>query len=74
MLEFIVVAIFLWLLVKVIGFGLKLTWGLAKIAAGILVVLAMPALVLSLLFAGGLLLLLPVGLLAVAAIILRACL
>lgn len=73
MFEILAVIVFLWLLVKVIGFALKLTWGLAKIAASILIGLALPLLVVSLVFAGGLLLLLPVGLLVIAAIVLRAC-
>lgn len=74
MFELLTVAIFVWLLVKAIGFGLKLTWGFAKIVASILITLAFPALILSLIFAGGFLLLIPLVMVAIAAGILKACL
>ena len=73
MLKLLVTVIFLWLLVKAIGFALKLTWGVAKIIACVLMVAAFPVLALCLLFAGGLALLAPLAILALAAIILRAC-
>jgi len=72
--EILVTVLCIWLFIKAIGLALKITWGMAKIAATILMVLALPALVLCLLFAGGLLLLLPVALIAVAIGILKACL
>ena len=74
MFEILVTVLCIWLFIKAIGLALKITWGMAKIAATILMVLALPALVLCLLFAGGLLLLLPVALIAVAIGILKACL
>ena len=74
MFELLTIAIFIWLLVKAIGFAFKLTWGIAKIAASILIGLAFPVLIFCLLFAGGALLLIPVVMLAVAAGILKACL
>lgn len=74
MLELLTVAIFIWLLVKAVGFALRLTWGVAKITASILIGLAFPVLILCLLFAGGVLLLVPVVMIAIAAIILKACL
>lgn len=74
MFELLTLAIFLWLLIKAVGLALKLTWGFAKIAASILITLALPALILCLVFAGGLLLLIPLGMIAIAAGILKACL
>ena len=74
MFELLSVIIFTWLFIKAIGFAFRLTWGLAKISAGILMVLALPVLAMSLLFAGGIVLLLPVAMIGLAAGILKACL
>ena len=74
MFEILTIAIFLWLLFKAIGLALRLTWGVAKIVASILIGLALPVLILSLIFAGGMLLLVPLVMLAVAAGILKRCL
>lgn len=74
MFELLTIAIFAWLLVKSIGFAFRLTWGVAKIIASILIGLAFPVLILSLIFAGGILLLIPLVMIAVAAGILKACL
>ena len=73
MFEIITVAVFIWLMVKSIGLVFKLTWGMAKIIAGILMVLALPALALCLIFAGGLALLIPLGLVCFALGILKTC-
>jgi hypothetical protein len=74
MFELLTVAIFIWLLVKAVGFAFKLTWGIAKIAASILIGLAFPVLIFCLLFAGGILLLVPLIMIAIAVGILKACL
>ena len=74
MFELLTVAIFIWLLAKAVGFAFKLTWGIAKIAASILIGLAFPVLIFCLLFAGGILLLVPLLMIAIAAGILKACL
>lgn len=74
MFELLAVAIFIWLLIKSVGFMFRLTWGAAKIIAGLLIVLAFPALILCLVFVGGIALLAPLAILAVAAGILKACL
>ena len=74
MFELLTIAIFIWLLVKSIGLALKLTWGVAKIAASILIGLAFPVLIVCFLFVGGVALLVPVILIAIAAGILKACL
>ena len=74
MFELLTVAIFVWLVVKAIGLTLRLTWGFARVVASILITLALPALVLCLIFAGGILLLVPLVMVAVAAGIVKACL
>lgn len=74
MFELLTIAIFLWLLVKTIGFAFRLTWGVAKITASILIGLALPVLILCLIFAGGIVLLVPLVMIAIAAGILKACL
>jgi len=66
MFEFIVIVLFVWLSIKTLGLALKLTWGLANIAAIILLVMALPVLIGCLLVAGGIILLLPLGLAALA--------
>ena len=74
MFEILTIAIFIWLLMKAVSFALRLTWGLAKIIASILIGLAFPALVLAVVFAGGVLLLIPIAMVAIAVLILKACL
>ncbi len=74
MFELLTVAIFTWLLVKAIGLAFKLTWGVAKIAASILIGLAFPVLIVCFVFVGGIVLLIPVVMIAIAAGILKACL
>lgn len=73
MIEIIFSVIAIWLFVKAIGLALKLTWGAAKIAAIILLALAVPAFILLAIFAGGFVLLLPVALIAGAVGLLKAC-
>ena len=74
MYELLTIVIFIWLLVKVIGLACKLTWGVAKIAASILIGLAFPMLIICLVFVGGIALLVPIVMIAIAAGILKACL
>ena len=59
------------LFVKGVKLAFKMTWGITKIIASVLLALAVPALVLGLIFAGGLLLLVPVGLIAGAVALLK---
>ena len=66
MFELLTTAIFIWLLVKTIGFAFRLTWGVAKIAASILIGLALPVLIVCLVFVGGIALLLPLGMIFAA--------
>ena len=74
MFEFLTIAIFILLLVKATQLALKLTWGAAKIAASILIGLAFPILIVCFIFVGGIALLVPVIMIAIAAGILKACL
>ena len=73
MFELLITVFTVWLGIKAIGLMLKLTWGITKLAAGILIVLAFPALLGCLLFAGGILLLIPLAMIAIAAGIVKAC-
>lgn len=73
MFEFLALALFAWLFYHAVILIFKITWGFAKVAAVFLLVLAMPVLAGCLLFAGGILLLVPVAILAAAWGILKAC-
>ena len=64
---------FVWLLGKAIGLAFKLTWGVAKAAASILMVIALPVLILCLLFVGGIALIVPLAIVGIAVGILKAC-
>lgn len=74
MFELLTVGIFIWLLVKGIGLALKLTWGAARVVASILMALALPLLIVCVVFVGGLALIAPIAVIAIAVGILRACL
>ncbi len=73
MFEIITLAIFIWLMVKAIGLAFKLTWGAAKVIAGILMVAAVPILFVCLVFVGGVALLLPLALIGISFGIVKAC-
>lgn len=73
MFELLTVFVFIWLLVKAAGLALKLTWGVAKVIASILMVGALPVLILCLVFAGGLALMIPIAITAIAFGLLKAC-
>lgn len=72
MLSLLLTVLFCWLFFKAIGLAFKVTWGVAKIIASLLFAVAIPLLILCLVFAGGLLLLVPVVLIAIAFGILKA--
>lgn len=73
MLELLGLFVFLWLLIKAIGLALKLTWGVAKVIASILMALALPLLVVCLVFVGGVALFVPIAVIGLAVGILRSC-
>lgn len=66
MTEIIISILAIVLLIKAIRLTFKLTWGLAKIVATILLVLAVPIFILCLVLVGGFFLLIPVGIIAAA--------
>ncbi len=66
MLNLLIIALFCWLFFKALGLAFKMAWGAAKIAASVLFAVAVPLLVVCLIFAGGLLLLVPVALMGLA--------
>ena len=72
MFELLSVIVFVWLFYKSICLAFRLAWGTAKVIACILFALAIPALIACLVFAGGALLLLPLGLVALAFALLNA--
>lgn len=73
MLEILFTVLFVWLLFKVIGLAFRVAWSATKIVASILFALAVPMLVLCLIFAGGLLILIPIAMLGAAFALLKAC-
>lgn len=66
MLNLLIIALFCWLFFKALGLAFKMAWGAAKLAASVLFAVAVPLLVVCLIFAGGLLLLVPVALMGLA--------
>jgi len=72
MFELLTIIVFVWLLIKAIGLAFKLTWGMAKIVASILMVLALPLLIVCLLFVGGVILIVPVAMIGIAAGIMKS--
>ena len=72
MFELLTVVLFFYLFFKVLGLVLRMTWGLAKIAAGILIAVAVPVFIICFLFVGGVVLLLPVVLIGLMFGILKA--
>lgn len=72
MLEILTIILFCWLFFKAMGLAFRVAWGTAKMIASVLFVLAVPMLVISLLFAGGILLLVPLALVGLAFGLLKA--
>ena len=73
MFELLVLILFCGLFIGSLRLAFRITWGLAKIVAVILFVLALPALIAAFLLASGVFLLLPIVLIGVAFIILKSC-
>ena len=73
MFELLTIIVFAWILFKTIGLTIKLTWGAARIVASILMVLALPLLIVCLLFVSGVALLIPLVMVFVAAGITKLC-
>ena len=73
MLELLVLILFGWIFFGAIKLMFKIAWGLAKVLAVILLVLALPSLIGCLLYASGIVLLLPVILIGTAWGLLKIC-
>lgn len=74
MFELLVLVLFCWIFFGSIKLMFKIAWGLAKVLAVILLILALPSLIGCLLYASGIILLLPVLLIALAWGMLKTCL
>lgn len=72
MLEILSVVLFCWLFFKAVGLAFRVAWGTAKIIAALLFALAVPMLVFCLVFAGGVLLLVPLIPMGIALVLLKA--
>lgn len=72
MLDLLVTILFCWLFFKAVGLAFRVAWGTTKIIATLLFSVAVPILVGCLMVAGGLMLLLPLAMVAVAFGLLRA--
>ena len=72
MLEILTIVLFCWLFFKALGLAFRVAWGTAKIVASLLFALAVPMLVVCLLFAGGIALLLPLALVGLGFGLLKA--
>ena len=73
MLEILGIILFCWLFAKALGLAVRLAWGATKIAASILFALAVPVLILCLVFAGGILLMIPIAMVGGALLLMKAC-
>lgn len=73
MLQFLVIVLFCYLGFKTLGLFFRIAWGAAKIAATVLLALSLPMLIGCLVFAGGILLAIPLALIAIAFGLLKAC-
>jgi len=72
MLDILITILFCWLFFKAIGLAFKVAWGTTKIIASILFAMAVPLLFVCLMFAGGIILLLPLALIGIAFGLLKA--
>lgn len=73
MLELILILAFCWLFFKALGLAFRAAWGTAKIIASLLFGIAVPLLLVCVIFVGGIALLLPLALMGIAFGLLKAC-
>lgn len=71
--EIAVTVLFVWLFFKALKLTFKITWGITKFIAIVLFTIAIPALIVCLIFAGGAFLLLPLALIIGAVGLLKKC-
>ncbi len=73
MFEILVTALSVYFFIGAVKLAFRITWGATKIIATVLLSLAVPVLILCLIFAGGAVLLIPVLLIAGAFALLKKC-
>ena len=73
MLEILIVFLCFWLFFKILRLAFRMAWGTAKVAVSVLMAVGSVLLVCSLLFAGGILILIPTVILGIAFGIVKAC-
>lgn len=73
MFEILVTALSIYFFIGAVKLAFRITWGATKIIATVLLSLAVPVLILCLVFAGGAVLLIPVLLIAGAFALLKKC-
>ena len=73
MFELLVLILFCWIFFGAVKLMFKLAWGLAKVLSVVLLILALPSLICCLLYASGIILLLPVVLIGAAWGLLKIC-
>lgn len=73
MFEFLIICLFLWISFHLMLFSVKVAWGLAKVISAILFLLAVPAMMVCLVFAGGVFLMLPLAMIGAAYGLLKCC-
>ena len=73
MVQILVIVLFCYLGFKALGLLFRVAWGAAKIAATVLLALSLPMLIGCLVFAGGVLLVILLALIAIAFGLLKAC-
>ena len=71
MFEFLMIGLFLWVAFKLLVFSVQVAWGLAKVVSVALFLLALPVMMVCLVFTGGIFLLLPLALVGAAYGVLR---
>lgn len=73
MVELFIVLLLGYLLIKAFALTFKIAWGAAKAIAVLLSILALPVLIVGLLLVGGVFLLVPFGMVALAIGLLKSC-
>lgn len=71
--DILLVIAFCWLFFKALGLTFRVAWGTTKVIASVLFGIAVPLLVVCLVFLGGIALLLPLALVGIAFGLLKAC-
>ena len=71
--DILLVIAFCWLFFRALGLAFRVAWGTTKVIASVLFGLAVPLLVVCILFVGGIALLLPLAMVGIAFGLLKAC-